>query len=140
MSIKKEDDVMRDFKKLEKRFHEFLKSGPMGEYYDWTEIRIGEDLLKQEGAVYIPFGWISYFLVIEDERPVIYAHALSRMDLDSICFIDEDGWECHDVFLGGNEQISKKYQSRSGGIRPYDELKRLPRTDKWFEFVVEENI
>ena len=34
---------------------------------------------------------MSYFLVIEDERPVVYAHAISRMDLDSICFIDENG-------------------------------------------------
>lgn len=41
---------------------------------------------------------MSYFLVIEDEKPVIFAHAVSRMDLDSICFIDADGWQCHDIY------------------------------------------
>ena len=79
---------MYDLEKLEKRFYEFIK---IDKYPDKDEIRITEDLLKRQEALYIPFGEMRYFLVIEDEKPVIYVHGFSRMDVDSICFIDEDG-------------------------------------------------
>ena len=102
---------MYDLKKVEKKFHEYLKSRLNDKTYRIDEIRITEELLKQEKAFYMPFGWISYFLVIEDEKPVIYAHAVSRMDMDSICFITEEGYECYDIFCGGHEEIVEKYYS-----------------------------
>ena len=76
---------MYDLEKLEKKFHEFIKPSPDAKYPDLSEIKITEKLLKESETAYIPFGDVTYFLVIEDEKPVIYAHAVSRMDMDSIC-------------------------------------------------------
>ena len=74
---------MHDFDKVEEKFHEYLKSRLNDEVYRIDEIKITEDLIKQEKAFYISFGWVSYFLVIEDEKPAVYANACSRMDLDN---------------------------------------------------------
>ena len=125
--LRYEVNGMYDLKKLEKRFHEFIN---VDKYYDKDEIRITEDLLKQEEALYIPFGEMRYFLVIEDERPVLYVHAFSRMDLDSICFVDEDGYTCHDVYMGENEEIRERYSRNRRGVRRYDRLKGLPKMDE----------
>ena len=117
---------MNDLKRLEKTFHEFID---IDRYSDRDEIRITESLLEQEEALYIPFGEMWYFLVIEDERPVLYVRAISRMDLDSVCFVDEDGWVCHDVFMGENEEIHERYRRMRRGVRMHDQLKGLPRRD-----------
>ena len=74
---------MHHLKKVEDKFHEYLKSRINEKVYCIEEIKITEDLLVNEEAFYISFGWISYFLVIED------ANACSRMDLDIVAFIDE---------------------------------------------------
>ena len=91
---------MYDLQKVEEKFHEYLKERLNEEIYRIDEIKITEDLLVQQDAFYIPFGRISYFLVIEDEKPVVYAHASSRMDLDVVAFIDEDGYEDYYVWAG----------------------------------------
>ena len=41
----------------------------------------------------MPFGFLSYFLVIEDEKPVLYVRTATRMGsiVDSIGFVDENG-------------------------------------------------
>ena len=70
---------MVDLKKVEEKFHEYLKARLDEKIYRIDEIRITEDLLEKEEAFYIPFGWISYFLVIEDGKPAVYANACSRM-------------------------------------------------------------
>lgn len=59
---------MHDFRKVEEKFHEYLKSRLNDEVYRIGEIKITEDLLVQEKAFYISFGRISYLLVIEDEN------------------------------------------------------------------------
>ena len=116
---------MHDLKKVEEKFHEYLKLVLNQEDLRINEIEITEDLLKQEEALYIPFGWISYFLAIEDEKPVVYANACSRMDLDEIIFIDENGFECHDVWFGDNEDVMKRYKSQARKVKRfnYDNLK-----------------
>ena len=111
---------MYDLEKLEKKFHEFIKPSPDVKYPDLSEIKITEKLLEEQESVYIPFGWITYFLVIEDEKPVIYAHAVSRMDVNSICFIDEDGYECYDIFYGDHEDIQEKYRSHRRKGNPFE--------------------
>ncbi len=116
--------AMHDLRKVEEKFHEFIE---IDRYPDRDELRITESLLTQQEAVYIPFGWMTYFLVIEDGRPVLYAHAISRMDLDSICFIDENGHKCYDIFCGDNMEIYEKYRRKSENVRGYDELKGLPK-------------
>lgn len=114
-----------DLTKLEEKFWEFIKAD---ENYDKNEIRITEELLTQTETLYIPFGHMKYFLVIEDEKPVIFAHAVSRMDLNSICFIDEDGWQCHDVYyLGENRDIWEKYHSYRRNVKGSHIMKGLPK-------------
>ncbi len=115
---------MHDFRKVEEKFHEYLKSRLNDEVYSIGEIKITEDLLVQEKAFYISFGWISYFLVIEDEKPVVYANACSRMDLDMIAFIDENGYEDYDVWGGDNPEMSERYRVHARGVKKfyYDDL------------------
>ena len=111
---------MHDLKKVEERFHEYLKSRLNEEIYHIDEIKITEGLLEQQEAFYIPFGWISYFLVIEGEKPVVYANACSRMDLNTIAFIDEDGYEDYDVWAGDNPEMSKRYGSHARKVKKFN--------------------
>ncbi len=111
---------MHDLKKVEEKFHEYLKSRLNSEVYRVEEIRITEDLIKQEKAFYISFGWISYFLVIEDEKPVIYANACSRMDLDIIAFIDENGFKDYDVWDGDHPEIIERYRIHKRSVEKFD--------------------
>ena len=115
---------MHDFGKVEEKFHEYLKSRLNDEVCRIGEIKITEDLLVQEKAFYISFGWISYFLVIEDENPVVYANACSRMDLDVIAFIDENGYEDYDVWDGGHPEMIGRYSVHARGVKKfnYDDL------------------
>ena len=114
-----------DLTKLEEKFWEFIKAD---ENYDKNEIRITEELITQAETLYIPFGHMKYFLVIEDEKPVIFAHAVSRMDLNSICFIDEDSWQCHDVYYPGeNRDIWDKYHSYQRNVKRSQGMKGLPK-------------
>ena len=67
------------------------------------------------------FGQFSYFLVIDDGKPVIYLHAISRMDLDMVAFIDENGYEEYDIWFSENPDMRKKYNDQSGKLRGIDE-------------------
>ena len=121
---------MHDLKKLEKKFHEFLKSGLNEKDYDFDEIEITEKLLEEKEAFFIPFGYLTYFLVIEDEKPVVYVNAATRMDTDTICFVDEDSYECYDVFLGNNREISEKYYSHSKKVKKFKDIECLYKFKK----------
>ena len=116
---------MYDLEKLEKKFHEFIRKD---KFYEDEEIRITQDLLKRQEALYVPFGWMVYFLVIEDERPVIYVRVISRMDLDMICFVDEEGYECYDVFMGDHEDMRRKFRKRQRNVRRHNGLKGIPKS------------
>ncbi len=115
---------MYDLKKVEDKFHEYLKSRLNEETYRIDEIKITEDLLTQQEAFYIWFGHLSYFLVIEDEKPVIYANASSRMDMDMIAFIDEDGFKEYDVWDGDHPEVIGRYRARANKVKRfnYDDL------------------
>ena len=121
---------MHDLKKLEKKFHEFLKRGLNEKDYDFDEIEITEKLLDEKKAFYIPFGYLTYFLVIEDGKPVVYVNAATRMDTDTICFVDEDSHECYDVFLGNNREISEKYYSHSKKVKKFKDIECLYKFKK----------
>lgn len=116
---------MHELKKVEEKFHEYLKARLDEKVFRIDEIRLTEDLLHQQEAFYMPFGWVSYFLVIEDGRPVVYANACSRMDLDVVAFIDEDGYEDYDVWAGDHPEMSKRYGSHARNVKgfDYDDLK-----------------
>jgi len=110
-----------DLKKIEKKFHEYLRTVLDEKEFRITEIKITEDLLQRQKAFYIPFGFISYFLAIEDEKPVLYANVSSRMDLDLIVIVDENEYEVYDVWEpADHEDIWKKYM---------DYLKKFERFD-----------
>ncbi len=112
---------MYDLKKVEDKFHEYLKSRLKEETYLIDEIKITEDLLTQQKAFYIWFGHLSYFLVIEDEKPVIYAHASSRMDLDIIAFIDEDGFKEYDLWDGGHPEVIERYRAHASKVKRFND-------------------
>ena len=82
-------------------------------------------IIEKGRAFYISFGWISYFLVIEDEKPVLYANACSRIDLDVDAFIDENGFEKHSLWDGENPEISKKYDKHAGKVKRFNYKKDL---------------
>lgn len=109
-----------DLKKVEEKFHEYLKDRLNEEIYRIDEIKITEELLEKEAAFYIPFGWISYFLVIEDEKPVVYANACSRMDLDVVAFIDENGYEDYYVWAGEHPDMDKKYGAQAKKVKRFN--------------------
>lgn len=116
---------MYDLKKVEKKFHEYLKARLNENIYRIDEVKITEDLLEKEVAFYIPFGWISYFLVIEDEKPVVYANASSRMDLDTIAFIDENGFEDYSRWEDGNDEFFRKYRIHAQNVKRFNYEKDL---------------
>ncbi len=122
--------MMHDLKKLDEKFHEFLKNGLNAKDYNFDEIEITEKLLDEKKAFYIPFGYLTYFLVIEDGKPVVYVNAATRMDTDTICFVGEDSYECYDVFLGNNRKISEKYYSHSKKVKKFKDIECLYKFKK----------
>lgn len=111
---------MHDLAKVEEKFHEYLKARLNEEIYRIDEIRITEELLERQEAFYMPFGWMSYFLVIEDQKPVVYANACSRMGLDVVAFIDEDSYEDYDVWAGKNPEMDRRCVSRAANVKRFD--------------------
>ena len=116
---------MYDLKKVEEKFHEYLKERLNENIYRIDKIKITEKLLKKEEAFYIPFGWISYFLIIEDGKPVVYANACSRMDLDIIAIIDENDYEDYDVWDGDHPDIIKKFNTHRQKVKRFNYKKDL---------------
>ena len=111
---------MHDLKKVEEKFHEYLKARLDEKIYRIDEIKITEELLKKEEAFYIPFGHLSYFLVIEDEKPSVYANAHSRMGLNVVAFIDEDGYEDYYVWAGDHPDMSEKYSIHAQKVKRFN--------------------
>ena len=124
--------MMYDLTKVEEKFHEYLKERLDENIFRIDEIKITEKLLEQQDAFYMPFGWVSYFLVIEDEKPVVYVNACSRMDLDTIVFIDENGYEEYDVWGGEHPDMREKYSIHSIHVKgfDYDNLKFISDVKK----------
>lgn len=106
---------MCDLKKVEEKFIEFLKSGLKEERYDLSQIKLTEELFDQEEAIYVPFGYLSYFLVMEDEKPVVYVNFATRMGSDRIYFVDENGYEMYDE----DEEMRRKFNSRQKNVKHF---------------------
>lgn len=111
-----------DLKKVEDKFYEFLEKLFPGNPYERDEIKLTEELLEQEEALYIPFGFLSYFLVIEDEKPILYVHIATRMSINSIGFIDENGDEGYDISDGDHKDIMEKFAKHSD-VKKFKDLK-----------------
>ena len=116
---------MTDLGKLEEKFHEFLKTGLNDKVYNVDLVKVTEDLFGQMKAFYIAFGFISYFLVNKNENPVLYVNIATRMDTDLILFIDEESYDVYDVFMGENEEISKKYYEEYKKVKRFEDMENI---------------
>lgn len=117
-----------DLKKVEDKFYEFLEKLFPDNPYERDEIKLTEELLEQENALYIPFGFISYFLVIDEEKPILYVNIATRMGINSIGFIDENGDEGYDISDGDHKDIMEKFANHSD-VKKFKDLK-VPRKMK----------
>ena len=75
----------------------------------------------------MPFGFLSYFLVMDDDKPVLYVRVATRMDIDSIGFVDENGDEGYDVYFGDHRDIVDKYNRHLQNVEKFRDLK-MPRS------------
>ena len=116
---------MYDLRGIEKKFHEFLKVGLNEETFDFDQIKIDEESLKQVERFIVPFGFAEYFLVIEDEKPIVYFNIATRMDTDTICFVGEDSYDCYDVFMGDHDEIMEKYFNHVKKLKRNPEMKDI---------------
>ena len=113
-----------DFKKLEDNLYELLNKLFYQNYYERDEIKVTEDLLEQQEALFVPFGYLSYFLVIEDEKPVLYVEVATRMGIEhAIGFVDENGDEGYDLTDGGPKDIIEKFKNQLQKVKKFEEIK-----------------
>lgn len=122
--------IMNDLKKVEEHFHEFLKAALREKPSRIDAIKLTEELFEQEEAFLIPFGFVSYFLGIEDGKPVAYVGMSTRMGIDFICFVDEDGYDVHDAIDGCDPEASRRYGEHSKNVKRFKEVKDLRKFEK----------
>ena len=122
--------MMQDLKKINKKFHEFLKIGLDEEFFDFNQIKIDEESLNEGKRFFVPFGFAEYFLVIEDGKPIVYFNIATRMDTDTICFVGEDSYDCYDVFMDGHREIREKYYKNRRKLKFDRELKDIRKNKK----------
>ena len=115
-----------DLKKLEDNLYELLNKLFNQNYYERDEIKVTEELLEQQEALYVPFGFLSYFLVIDDEKPVLYVQVATKMDIDSIGFVDENGDEGYDLTGGGHKDIVEKFNNQFQKVKRFEEI-QMPK-------------
>ena len=101
---------MHDLKRLEEKFHEYLRARLDENYFRIDEIKLTEDLFSQQEAFYI----------------------CSRMDLDVVAFIDEDGFEDYDVWDSDPEGMGARYASQARKVKRfnYDDLKFISDVER----------
>lgn len=89
--------LMDDLERVEKNFQDFIRN-----IYPENDIpvdlpEITEKLLEKQWGIDLPgtFGGFDYFLAIEDEKPILYLKAFSRMDnfLDRVAIVDEESFK-----------------------------------------------
>ena len=85
---------------------------------------ITEELLNKREIIEVPFGSIIYFLVLEDEKPVLYLEKASRMGSDDLYVINEDSYDCYDIYDGYPTEIKDKY---------FEHEKKIKRTNDRFK-------
>ena len=123
-------DFMNELKKVEENFHEFLKAALREKPSRIDAIGLTEELFKRQEAFLIPFGYVSYFLGIEDEKPIAYVNMTTRMGIDFICFVDESGYDVHDVIDGCNPEASRRYAEHSKNVERFRDVKDLRKFEK----------
>jgi len=84
---------------------------------DENEELISEELLNKKEMIEVPFGFIMYFLAIEDEKPVLYVEMASRMGSDDLYVIDNDSCKSYDIYEGYPNEIKDKYLKHLESIK-----------------------
>ena len=109
---------MDSLKNVEKSFHKLIKKFLIEEYigdYDYHLPILNEELLTKKEYHRIPgmFGGVLYFLEIENEKPILYAHVSSRMDFDELYIVDEFSYQLIESgeYLKKFCENNKKHQS-----------------------------
>ena len=97
---------------------------------DFTNMYIDEESLNEGKRFFVPFGFAEYFLVIEDEKPIVCFNIATRMDTDTICFVGEDSYDCYDVFMGEHGEIRRKYCKHRKKLEFDRELKDIRKNKK----------
>lgn len=120
---------MHDLTKIQKTFNEIVFSRLRDNILERNGIGkdeelIGEELFSQREIITVPFGHIEYFLAIEDEKVLLYVEKASRMGSHDICIIDDDSYECIDVYDGYPPELKEKY---------FGHLKRIKKRRNRFE-------
>ena len=121
---------MHDFKKIEKHFHEFLKKALNEKPSRIDGIELTGELFKQQEAFLIPLGFVSYFLGIENDKVVLYVRMATRMGVDFIVFIDEKGYDVHDVFGEYDEESCGRYLAHFKKVKRFADVKDLREFQK----------
>ena len=98
---------------LSKLSEEILKRNNIGE----DEELIREELLEMREIIEVPFESISYFLALEDEKPVLYVEIASRMGSDNLYVIKDNSYECYDIYDGYPPEIKDKYFEHEKNIK-----------------------
>ena len=111
-----------DLRNIRKTFDELVLSRLSDKILKVNNIHKDKELITEESMynkqiIEVPFGSIIYSLGIEDEKPVIFAHVISRMDMKRVFIIDEYGWKGCDVNgPGKNEDLLEKYRSHLSNV------------------------
>ena len=124
---------MHDLTNIRKSFDELVLSRLDDEVLkrnciDENEELITEELLNRREIIEVPFGSIIYFLVLEDENPVLYLEKASRMGSDDLYIIKDDSYECYDIYDGYPPEIKDKYFGHLKNIKETkDRFRRIKK-------------
>ena len=119
---KRKGDIMHDLTNIRKSFDELVLSRLSDEVLkrnciDENEELITEELLNKREIIEVPFGSIIYFLVLEDENPVLYLEKASRMGSHDLYIIDDEGYEYYDIYDGYPPLIKERYLNHLKDIK-----------------------
>lgn len=114
--------MMYDLTNIRKTFDELVMSRLDDEILEVNEISTDEELISEEllnirEIIEVPFGSIIYFLVLEDEKPVLYLEKASRMGIDDLYVIGEEGYVYYDIYDGYPPEIKDKYFNHLDNIK-----------------------
>ena len=84
---------------------------------DENEELITEELFNRREIIEVPFGSIIYFLVLEDENPVLYLEKASRMGSDDLYIINEKECKYYDIYDGFPPEIKERYFNHLENIK-----------------------
>ena len=100
-----------DLSKIEERFREKFASA-ICELNDESELEITEKLFFEPKRLHVPFGSIRYQLILLDEMPVLHVHLRTRMDMDGVYLISDDGIRLYDLHDKKNREIIRNIMKR----------------------------